>query len=143
MFGNALNNKSDKSNTYLKSEINTLLTGKLNNVISGSSLSVKNSSAADVLMLWNNATKDIEAKGKFYVSNDLSVIGSSTFSNTMTVNAAVGGGGTVRVVANNDGNESSFGCYNYINLRASSPGDMWVFGSNCWARTGYSIGTPG
>jgi hypothetical protein len=145
IFGNALNNKADKSNTYLKSEINTSLNAKLNDVISGSSLSFKNSSAADVLVLWNNASKDIEAKGKFYVSNDLSVIGSSTFSNTMTVNALSGAGGTVRVISNNDGNESSFGCYNYINLRASSPGDMWVFGSNCWnaPTNAFSIGTPG
>jgi hypothetical protein len=132
-------------NLYTKANTNTLLNGKLNNVISGSSLSVKNSSAVDVLVLWNNASKDIEARGTFYVSNDLSVLKFSTLTNTMTVNALNGQGGTIRVIANNNGNESSVACYNYIDLRIASAGDAWVFGYNCWnaPTNALSIGTPG
>jgi hypothetical protein len=69
----------------------------------------------------------------------------STFNGTMTVNTLNGQGGTIRVMGRNNGNESSFACYNYTDLRIVSPGDAWVFGSNCWGAptNAFSIGTPG
>jgi hypothetical protein len=75
----------------------------------------------------------------------LSVGSTSTFNGTMTVNTLNGQGGTIRVMGRNNGNESSFACYNYSNLRIVSPGDAWVFGSNCWGAptNAFSIGTPG
>ena len=38
--------------------------------------------------------------------------------------------------------EASIGYYSYANSRADVAGDVWVAGANCWATTGYSIGSP-
>ena len=52
--------------------------------------------------------------------------------------------GTIRVTPTTNANEVSIGFYSYTDGRATTAGDMWVLGGNCWARTGntFSIGTP-
>ena len=55
---------------------------------------------------------------------------------------ASGGGGAIRFTRSADLRETSTGYYSYMNSRADIAGDMWVDGANCFAKAGYSIGTP-
>jgi hypothetical protein len=57
------------------------------------------------------------------------------------MNNCQGGGGCFRAVAAQVGLEASVGLYKHSDMRATEAGDMWVAGLNCWARTGYTIGT--
>ena len=87
-------------------------------------------------------TKDVGLNGTCYISNTLSVLGTSAFGNTLTLSKASGGGGGIKVVASTNGNEE-FIVYNYSrDARADFAGDMWVGGVSCWSRTGYNIGKP-
>jgi hypothetical protein len=59
------------------------------------------------------------------------------------MNNCQGGGGCFRAVAAQVGLEASVGLYKHSDMRVNDAGDMWVAGLNCWARTGYTIGTQG
>jgi hypothetical protein len=82
------------------------------------------------------------------VGTNLSVYGTSLFSNKLKIQCA-GGGGSIRVVPNIDNTESSIGFYNYTDMRETIPnsvnngGAMWVVGQNCWGREEFSIGSAG
>jgi hypothetical protein len=149
-----LGNKSDKSTTYTMTQVNNLLTTKLNNTTGSVSTSIKHSSGDDVAILYNNASKDVELKGKCVVYNNLSaandsiisgklsVYGDTLLSNKLIIRCP-GGGGNIRTLPDSDGSEASIGLYNYIDQRADVAGSMFVSGINCWDRAGnYSIGTP-
>jgi hypothetical protein len=127
-------------NLYTKTNTNTLLNGKLN-TITGDSISIKNNSGADVAVFWGNASKDVELKGNCCVSNNLSVLNTGSFTNTLSAIVPGGGGGSIRVIASTNGDEASIGYYNYNDSRSIAAGDMWVGGANCWSKSGYSIGT--
>ena len=76
------------------------------------------------------------------MSNDLTVLGGSLFSNTMRIKTPSQGGGNLRIEPAVNGNESSVGYYSRSDLRATSAGDMCASGVNAFARVGFPIGTP-
>ena len=94
---------------YTKVSCDALLHAKLNNTIEAVSMAIKNSSAADVAVFWNNATKDFEVKGNCFVSNNLFVLNTSTVGNTLTMAIAFGDGGGIRVIPTEDRREASIG----------------------------------
>ena len=105
-------------------------------------MAIQNNSAADVAVLWNNATKDVELKGTCFVYNNLSVLGATAVGNALTTSAASAIGGSIRVIASTSGNEASVGFYKCTDSRWAVASDMWVAGVKCWATTGYSIRKP-
>ena len=76
-------------------------------------MAIKNSSAADVAVFWNNATKDVGLKGNCLVYNNLPVLNTSTFGNTLTLSSSSPRGGCIRVVASTNDNEASIGVYTF------------------------------
>ena len=118
------------------------LDAKLNNTTGDVAIAIRSNYGVDVAVFSNNATKDVELKRNSYVSNNFSVLGTSTFGNTLFLSMNSGGGGGIRVVAATAGSEASIGYYNRSDLRSTVAGDMWVCGINCWSRTGYNIGSP-
>ena len=127
---------------YTKVSCDALLNAELTNTTGDVSMANQNISAVDVAVFWNNATKDVEFKRKSVVFNNLSVLNTSTVGNTLTMAVSVGDGGSIRVIPTEDRREASTGYYSYTNSRADVAGDVWVAGPNCWATTGYSIGSP-
>ena len=123
----------------------TAIATKMNNSTGATSTSINNSAGSEVAVFYNNATKDVELKGRCFVSSGLSVLGISVLSNTMNVSAQQAGGGTIRVNPWGNGSEASIGCYSYTDSRAVAAGDMWVAGGNSWARkdNSFSFGTLG
>ena len=75
-------------------------------------------------------TKDVELKGNCFVSNNLSVLNTSIFSNTLNASAPGGGGGAVRIMPFTSVLEASSGDYNYNASRIIVAGDMWVGGKS-------------
>ena len=64
------------------------------------------------------------------------------FFRTLSVKTSTQNGGNIKIKPTTDGNESSIGYYNRVDLRETISGDVWVVGVNCWNKPGYSIGTP-
>ena len=77
------------------------------------------------------------------ITGYLNVGGNVNLNKTLTITTPEQGGGSIRIVSINNGGESSIGYYNRSDLRNNIAGDMWISGINCWARSGYSIGTSG
>ena len=103
---------------------------------------IENTYGVDVAVFSTNTTTDVALKRKWGVYSSFSVLGTSTFGNTLSLSTNSGGGGGIRVVAATTGNEAAIGYYTRSDSRADFAGDMWAGGVNCWSRTGYSIGTP-
>jgi hypothetical protein len=128
------------ANLYSKTITDNLLNNKLNNNTGAVSTSIKNNSNEDVVIF--KSDKVVDLKGNVNVSNNLAVNGTSVLSNTLKIKCA-GNGGNIRVVPENDTDESSIGFYRYIDMRENVVGAMWLIGQNCWETEGFSIGTPG
>ena len=116
---------------YTKAAADLLLNGKLNDTAGSVSMAIQNNSAADVAVLWNNATKDVELKGTCFVYNNLSVLGATAVGNALTTSAASAIGGSIRVIASTSGNEASVGFYKCTDSRWAVASDMWVAGVKC------------
>ena len=89
----------------------------------------KNSSASDVAVFYNNATTDVEFKCNCYITNNLSVLGTSLWSNRLTV-MCDGYSGIIRCVPLVDTSESSLTSYRYTDMRLTAAGDMWLKDNN-------------
>ena len=59
----------------------------------------------DAAIFYN--TKDVELKGRCYVYTSLSVLGTTTFGNAISLSTPSQGGGNLRIIADVDGDESS------------------------------------
>jgi hypothetical protein len=134
------NNKANTSETYTMTDTNDLLNNKLNNKTGAVSVIIKNNNNENVAVF--HSDKNVDLKGNVIVSNNLSVNGTSLFLNNLKIKCA-GNGGNIRVLPSNDTDESSIGFYKYTDMRENAAGAMWLIGQNCWAREGFSIGTPG
>ena len=74
--------------------------------------------------------------GTCIMPNNLSVLGNGEFLKTMSIKTQPQGGGNMRIEPSVDGNESSIGYYNRIDLRSTTAGDMWISGLNSWSWAG-------
>ena len=72
---------------------------------------VENTYGVDVAVFSTNTTTDVALKRKWYVYSSFSVLGTSTFGNTLSLSTNSGGGGGIRVVAATTGNEAAIGYY--------------------------------
>ena len=118
------------------------LDAKFNNTTGDVSIAIKNKYGIDVAVFSNNVTKDVPLNWNCYITNNLSVLGTSSFVNIMNLKTSSQGGGTLRIIFNIYGHASSIGYYNRSDSRCTAAGDMWASGVNSWNRVGYTIGTP-
>ena len=103
-------------------------------------MAIRNNYDVDVAIFYN--TKDVELKGICYVYTSLSVLGTTTFGNAISLSTPSQGGGILRIIADVDGDEPSIGYYNYNDSRAAAAGELWGTGIKCWNRRDYNLGTP-
>ena len=68
-------------------------------------MAIKNHDAFDVAIFYH--TKDVDIKGSCYVYNNLSVLGTTTFGNAISLSTPSQCGGSLRSIADVDGDESS------------------------------------
>jgi hypothetical protein len=131
------------SNVYIKSEMDTFISNiatEVNNRTPKTDVSLlgrfRMVSGLDVNVSKIHKIHNSNTYDGFKLSFDPNVL-----TSCLTMNNCQGGGGCFRAVAPQVGLEASVGLYKHTDLRSAATGDMWVAGLNCWAKTGYTIGT--
>ena len=90
---------------YTNTSCDSSLNAKLTNTTGAVAMAIKNNYDVDVAIFYN--TKDVELNGSCYVYNNLSVLGTTTFGNAISLSTPSQGGGNLRIIADVDGDESS------------------------------------
>ena len=75
---------------------------------------------------------DIIINGRCNMFNNLRVLGTSEFGNTISIQTPWQGGGKLRIEPSVNNQESSIGYYNRTDLRGTVASDVWVCGISCW-----------
>ena len=75
----------------------------MNNNTGDVSIAINNNAGLDVAVFSNNATRDVEIRGNCNASNNLSVLGTNAFGNTVNLTTPSQGGGHLRTIVSTTG----------------------------------------